>query len=201
MQRVMVMVLGLAVGVSGAASGLSQERVELPSAGIALTRPAGWHTATIAQVQANRERAKLSDPELQSALASRSALPLIVFSKYPEPHPALNPTVQITLRQGLRGSPNSLLAGALQTMKRGFADLQIIEPVRATQVSGLPASQVRVTYTLQTQTGAHARVVSRLWLVPRGSLMFLIGMSGGESEPDVCEAEFAAALKSITIER
>jgi hypothetical protein len=201
MQRVMVMVVGLAVGVSGAASSLSQERVELPSAGIALTRPAGWHTATIAQVQANRERAKLSDPEMQAALASRSALPLIVFSKYPEPHPALNPTVQITLRQGLRGSPNSLLAGALQTMKRGFADLQIIEPVRATQVSGLPASQVRVTYTLQTQTGAHARVVSRLWLVPRGSLMFLIGMSGGESEPDVCEAEFAAALKSITIER
>ena len=201
MQRVMVMVVGLAVGVSGAASGLSQERVELPSAGIAVTRPAGWHTATIAQVQANRERAKLSDPEMQAALASRSALPLIVFSKYPEPHPALNPTVQITLRQGLRGSPNSLLAGALQTMKRGFADLQIIEPVRATQVSGLPASQVRVTYTLQTQTGAHARVVSRLWLVPRGSLMFLIGMSGGESEPDVCEAEFAAALKSITIER
>ena len=201
MQRVMVMVVGLAVGVSGAASGLSQERVELPSAGIALTRPAGWHTATIAQVQANRERAKLSDPEMQAALASRSALPLIVFSKYPEPHPALNPTVQITLRQGLQGSPNRLLAGALQTMKRGFADLQIIEPVRATQVSGLPASQVRVTYTLQTQTGAHARVVSRLWLVPRGSLMFLIGMSGGESEPDVCEAEFAAALKSITIER
>jgi len=201
MQQVMVMVVGLAVGVSGAASGLSQERVELPSAGIALTRPAGWHTATIAQVQANRERAKLSDPEMQAALASRSALPLIVFSKYPEPHPALNPTVQITLRQGLRGSPNSLLAGALQTMKRGFADLQIIEPVRATQISGLPASQVRVTYTLQTQTGAHARVVSRLWLVPRGSLMFLIGMSGGESEPDVCEAEFAAALKSITIER
>jgi hypothetical protein len=201
MQRVMVMVLGLAVAISGDANGLSQERVELPSAGIALTRPAGWHTATIAQVQANRERAKLSDPEMQAALASRSALPLIVFSKYPEPHPALNPTVQITLRQGLRGSPNSLLAGALQTMKRGFADLQIIEPVRATQVSGLPASQVRVTYTLQTQTGAHARVVSRLWLVPRGSLMFLIGMSGGESEPDVCEAEFAAALKSITIER
>ena len=201
MRRMLVMVLGLAVGVSEAASGLSQERVELPSAGIALTRPAGWHTATIAQVQANRERTKLSDPEMQAALASRSALPLIVFTKYPEPHPALNPTIQITLRQGLRGSPVTLLAGALETMKKGFADLQIVEPVRAAQVSGLPASQVKVTYTLQTQTGARARVVSRLWLVPRGSLMFLIGMSGGESEPDVCEAEFAAALKSITIDQ
>jgi hypothetical protein len=30
--------------------------------------------------------------------------------------------------------------------------------------------------------------------------MFLIGMSGGESEPDVCEAEFAAVLKSIAID-
>jgi hypothetical protein len=39
------------------------------------------------------------------------------------------------------------------------------------------------------------------WLVPRGSTIFLIGMSGAADGTDVAEAEFAAALASIQIER
>src|SRR5829696_1268875 len=64
----------------------AQDRVENESAGIALDRPSGWQTATLAQVQNNRERTRLSDPELQAGLRTRSALPLIVFTKYAEPH-------------------------------------------------------------------------------------------------------------------
>jgi hypothetical protein len=193
--------LGLIVTASATTNALAQERVDLRSAGISLIRPAGWYTATEAQVQANREQTKLSDPELQAALATRSALPLIVFTKYQEPHTGLNPSIQITLRQGLAGTPVRLLTNALGTMRQAFADLQIIEPVRATEVGGLPASYVKVTYTLQTQAGGRGRVISRLWLVPRGSLMFLIGMSGDDNGPDVCDDEFATVLKSITIQQ
>ena len=201
MRTLIVTMLASAVGMIGNPNGMAQERVEHHSAGISLTRPAGWHTGTIAQVQSNRERAKLSDPELQAALRTRSALPLIVFTKYQEPHAGLNPSVQITLRQALRGTPVRLLSDALGTMRRAFADLTILKPVHDTAVAGLPAAHVRVTYTLQNRTGTQARVLSRLWLVPRGSLMFLIGMSGGESGPDVCEEEFAAVLKSIAIQQ
>jgi hypothetical protein len=178
----------------------AQDRVENSSAGLSLEPPAGWQTATAAEVQANRERVRLSDSDFQHALVTRSALPIVALMKYREPFEGLNPSVQITLRQALRGTPTELLSSALATMRRGFADLAIVRPVEATTVSGLPAAHVRVTYTLRTATKV-APVLSRLWLVPRGSLMFLIGMSGAQSGQDVCEAEFAAVIRSLRIEQ
>ena len=61
----------------------AQELVRHPTAGIELLRPAGWHDATLADVQANRARVRLSDPQLERALQTRSALPLLVFAKLP----------------------------------------------------------------------------------------------------------------------
>jgi hypothetical protein len=177
----------------------AQDRVENASAGVSLQRPPSWQTATAEAIQANRERVRLSDSAFQRALVTRSALPIIALMKYPEPFEGLNPSVQITLRQSLKGTPTQLLTGALLAMRRGFADLSIVGPVETTEISGLPAARVRVTYTLRTTTQSW-RVLSRIWLVPRGPLMFLIGMSGSESGPDVCESEFAAVLQSIRID-
>jgi hypothetical protein len=58
-----------------------------------------------------------------------------------------------------------------------------------------------VTYTLKTQAGESFPVRSRLWLVPRGTLMFLIGMSGALSGEDECDRECDEVLGSIAIER
>jgi hypothetical protein len=177
-----------------------QDRIEIASAGISLDRPSGWRTATTADVQANRERVRLSDADFQRALVARGALPIIALMKHPEPFAGLNPTVQVTLRPALKGTPTQLLNGALEAMRRGFADLAIVQPVEATSVAGLPAAHVRVTYTLRTAS-VSAPVLSRIWLIPRGSLMFLIGMSGTQSGPDVCESEFDDVLRSIKIDK
>src|SRR5687768_9627844 len=74
------------------------ERFENATAGIALSRPAGWQTASLQSVQDNRARVRLADPELQQALQTQARVPLCVFTKYPEPYPSLNPSIQITLR-------------------------------------------------------------------------------------------------------
>jgi hypothetical protein len=192
-----IFVLGIAL--SSSADG--QERFDSPTAGIALNRPAGWHTATLAQVQTNRERARLSDPEWQAALATRSAMPLIVFTKYAEPHAGLNPSVQVTLRPALAGTPGRLLSTAIEQMRHALFDFRIVSPVHPVQVGRWPAAQVEVTYTLKNQAGDSFGVRSRLWLVPRGPLMFLIGMSGAQTGADVCAEEFAAALDSIDIQK
>jgi hypothetical protein len=194
---VTIVISVIAIAFSSAAA--AQDRVEHPGAGIGINRPAAWHDATLAQVQANRERVRLPDPELQQALVTRSTLPLIVFTKYAEPHAGLNPSVQVTLRAALPGAPTQLLGSALEQMGRLFADFQIVSPVQSTQVGGWPAARVRATYTLRSNSGESFRVLSRLWLVPRGRLMFLIGMSGTERGGDVCEAEFADVLASMTI--
>ena len=179
----------------------AQELVRHATAGIELLRPAGWHDATLADVQANRARLRLSDPQLERALQTRSALPLLVFTKYREPHPGLNPSVQVTLRPALSGAPTQLLASALTTMRRAFPDLRILVPVQDTTVGGWPAAHVEATYTLRGQAGETFSVRSRLWLMPRGSLMFLIGMSGSATGEDGCDQEFAIVLGSIAIER
>jgi hypothetical protein len=188
-------------GIAAAPIGArAQQRVDYPAAGISLVPPAGWRAASMAQVQANRERTRLSDPEFQRALTTRSALPLFVFMKYEEPHAGVNPTVQVTLRQNLQGTPIQLLTGALGTMRRGFPDLELLEPVTSTTVPGLPAAKARLAYTLRTDT-ISARVLTRMWLVPRGSLMFLIGLAGPESGRDVSEQEFAEVFASLEIQQ
>jgi hypothetical protein len=189
----------IAVALSSAAG--AQERFENPAAGLALTPPSGWHAASLAQVQANRQKVRLSDPEWQAALETRSALPLVVFTKYAEPHIGLNPTVQITLRQSLRGTPTELLSGAIAQMGVAFPDFRITTPVHPATVAGRSGAHVRVSYTLKSKAGGSFPVLSRLWLVPRGPLMFLVGMSGTQDGADLCDAEFAAVLASLEIKQ
>jgi len=201
MTRVNRQLLSLFVcAISLPSSVAAQERVEHAAAGISLDRPAGWHSATLAQVQTNRERVRLSDAQLQDAMVNRSAMPVVVFMKYPEPHAGLNPSVQVTLRPALAGTPVQLLSGALETLRRAFADFRILLPVQRAMVAGRPAAHVRVTYTLHSRSGESFPVMSRMWLVPRGPVMFLIGMSGAQSGDDGCDAEFANVLASMDIQ-
>ena len=183
------------------ATGLAQERVRNTAAGIEITPPAGWHETSLAQVQANRENVRMADADLQRAIQTRSALPLLVFTKYPEPHEGLNPSIQITLRSALAGTPTDLLSIALQPMRRAFPDFRLVAPVHQTKVSGWPAAGMEATYTLRSKAGGAFPVRSRMWLVPRGRLMFLIGMSGSATGADVADAEFKAALDSIVIHK
>jgi len=73
--------------------------------------------------------------------------------------------------------------------------------VQGTQVGGWPAAHARTSYTLKNSRGQAFPVLSRMWLVPRGRLMFLIGMSGDQTGENVCEQEFAEVLESIRIQK
>ena len=179
------------------------ERLENATAGIALTKPPGWQIASLEAVQENRGRVRLADAELQQALQTRATAPLFVFTKHQEPYPALNPSIQITMRPSgsLAGmAPTALLKTAVTAMQRALPDFKYLTPIRATRVSGWPAATLRATYTLNTASGSHP-VVTRIWLVPRGAFMFLIGMSGPPDGPDVSEAEFTQTLASIEIQK
>ena len=182
----------------------SPQHFENATAGIRLTRPAGWHTASLQTVQENRERVRLSDAELQAAMQKFATAPLFVFMKYPEPHPSLNPSVQVTLRPSgpLAGStPTEIMAIAVAAMQKAFADFTLTTPIERTQVSGLPAAHMRARYTIRNTDGSVFNALSRLWVVPRGAFMFLIGMSGPLEGPDISESEFAAVLKTVSIQK
>jgi hypothetical protein len=54
--------------VGGATQASSPDRFENATARVSVTRPAGWQTASLQQVQANREGVRLADRELQEAI-------------------------------------------------------------------------------------------------------------------------------------
>jgi hypothetical protein len=199
--RIAIVVLTMIIGAP--AGSLAQERVENATAGISLVPPSGWHATSMQQVMRNREQVRLSDRQLEAGL-QRSTAPLFVFSKHPEPFATLNPTIHVVMRphpSSLPDSATAMLRIATATLQKAFSDFRFVEPIRDTQVSGMGAASMKATYTLRTADKREHRVLSRTWLVPRGSFMFLIGMSGATEGDDVCETEFAAALQSITIEK
>ena len=155
------------------------------------------------QVLENRSKVRLPDAELQAGL-QRAAAPLFAFAKYPEPYAGLNPTLQIVLRPSPGAATMSaatILAGAIETLQKLYPDFRFVEPIRNVAVSGMPAAYMRATYTLRTQQGNAHPILVRMWLVPRGAYMFLIGMSGPTEGADVSEREFATALASIEIQQ
>jgi len=179
-------------------------RFENATAGIALTRPAGWVTASLQTVQENRERLQLSDQDFQAAMQKAATAPLFVFMKHPEPHPSLNPSIQVTLRPlgQLAGlPPTELMRMVTGPMKTAFADFVIVTGISDAQVSGLAGAHMRAKYTLKNQDGAEFQVLARMWLVPRGSFLFIIGMSGPQEGPDVSESEFGETLASISMQK
>jgi len=189
---------------TGEAQTPTRERFGNATAGVSLVRPAGWHTASLQDIQANRERVRLPDRDLQLALAKRATAPLFVFTKHAEPYVGLNPSIQVTLRPlgDLAGSaPVSLLKIAVAQIQKAFPDFEYVTPVRTAQVSALPAAYTKARYTLKNSDGHTFKVLGRLWVVPRGAFMFIIGMSGPQTGPDLSEAEFAEALASIQIEK
>ena len=182
---------------------VAQERVGNATAGISIVPPPGWHVTSMQDVLRNRSQLRLPDAELEAGL-QRATAPLFAFSKYQEPYATLNPTVQVVLRPrptSLPTSATALLRIATLTLQKAFPDFAFVEPIQDAQVAGMSAAYMKATYSLTTANQRSLRVLTRTWVVPRGSFMFLIGMSGATVGDDVCETEFAAALKSISIEK
>ena len=189
---------------SARAQNATPQRFENATAGITVMRPAGWETASLQAVQENRERVQLSDAELQAAMQKAATAPLFVFLKHPEPNPDLNPSIQITLRPlgTLAGQPpTEIMKLAVGALQKALPDFTFVTEITDAQVSGLAGAHMRAKYTVMNREGASFKVLTRMWLVPRGAYMFMIGMSGPQEGPDVSEAEFAAALASITIQK
>jgi hypothetical protein len=201
------LVIGLVVTFCASfprAQNATAQRFENATAGISLVRPAGWQTASLQTVQENRERVQLSDAELQAAMQKAATAPLFVFLKHPEPNPDLNPSIQITLRPlgTLAGQPpTEIMKLAVNALQKALPDFTFVTAITDAQVSGLSGAHMRAKYTVMNRDGASFKVLTRMWLVPRGAYMFMIGMSGPQEGPDVSEAEFAAALASIAIQK
>lgn len=179
-----------------------ENRFHSPTVGLELTKPDSWVYMRADQIEENRSQIRLDDEEFERLLREQASLPLVAIAKYPEPHDSLNPTVQVGVRRAgdfASLTPVEILRGIVGQLQQAFSDFEFVVPVSETEVSGLAGARFVATYTLRRENGTFP-VKGRIWLVPRGAVHFMIGMSGSPEGEDMAEEEFERVLASIVIE-
>jgi hypothetical protein len=171
-------------------------------AGFSMTKPMNWNYLSPEMVKAASESTKWNDAELEKAIKENPNAPLVVITRYVEPYPTLNPSVAITMvNLPVEGMPpKDILNMSTEVLKRAYPDLTYVDEVQDANVGGIDGAYTKIKYTMAAGDQKFP-TLTRMWLVPRGKIMFTVGMSGPQDGPDVSEESFKEILSSIKIEQ
>ena len=194
--------IGLSIGVAVLTVGgaLAQNQYENKTLGVSVVKPDSWVFMTDAQNRDNLSRTQMADSDFQKLVVERSRAPIFVIAKYPEPHDDLNPSVKISVRPAGILTEDGLVAALtaiLQFVVSKVADDSVIGKVEKTEIDGFPAAVGEVMYTLGTQEGAAFPTKSRMWMVLKGELLFIIGVGMHQSATPEVESEVQSVIDSI----
>ncbi len=172
-------------------------------AGFSITKPMDWKYLSPEMAVAARQSVKLDDKELEKMIKENPNSPLVVLTRYQEPYPTLNPSVSVNMTpmpvQGI--SPKDFLNLMLtEGVQKMFPDMTYVDEVQDANIDGINAAYTKVKYTVAAGDKKFP-TMTRMWLVPRGKVMFTVGMSGPQDGPDVSEESFQEILKSIKFDQ
>ena len=191
------------VALAGAAKEApTGETVQIPTLGLSVFRPADWVTITADENARNIRSVQMDDPEFQELLARYANAPVFAIAKYPEPYADLNPSLKINVRP-LGGfakfAPEDILTAAIPTFTRAFNDVKVVEGPRPAQLSGRKAAYAKLSYTLRSNKLA-VPTISEIWIVPKGSIFFMIGAGTRTDEKNGSRAEIRQIMDRLRIE-
>ena len=180
----------------------SDEVFHHSGAGFSMTKPMEWRYLSPQMVKMASESTNWNDAELEKAIKENPNAPLVVITRYPEPYPTLNPSVAVTVvNLPVEGMPpKDILNMSTEVLKRAYPDLTYVDEVQDANVDGINGAYTKIKYTMAAG-GQKFPALTRMWLVPRGKIMFTVGMSGPQDGPDVSEEAFKEILSSIKIEQ
>ena len=172
-------------------------------AGFSITKPMAWKYLSPEMAVAARQSVKLDDQELEKMLKENPNAPLVVLTRYQEPYPTLNPSVSVNMTpmpvQGI--SPKDFLNLMLtEGVQKMFPDMTFVDDVQDSNIDGIKGAYTKVKYTM-VAGDLKFPTTTRMWLVPRGKVMFTVGMSGPQEGPDASEESFQEILKSIKFDK
>lgn len=183
-------------------SGGPAETVRFDSAGLAITKPAGWYLledAMFARTLRKLEGAAL-EKEIAAKIADGTAFPLVGFTKRPADYPGVNPTVQVRLIPRPSGaSALAFLGRALEPTLKKAEDPVITEPPVARTVNGVAGATARYQYTLRLKDGRAPRLETTLWLFPRGDRFLQLTGIASLAEEEPIRREVAAVLEGLEL--
>ena len=175
-----------------------------PTAGIQLTKPAGWNYLTAAQNMDNIKAMKLNDDEFHAAMKKYATAPLVAITKFAEPFEDVNPSFKINIKPygGLKGmSPQEIINFIVPQFETRFKDFVLDQPPTQVMVSGIKSAYARMNYTMVVSDGRSFPTTSELWIVPRGDYFFIIGAGTRQDEITGSREEIQRILKTVKIEQ
>ncbi len=174
------------------------------SVGLRVTKPESWTFAFTDKMEKKYSEGRLEDRELLALLRAKPNQPLVQINQYPEPFVGVNPSVLIMMQPlGTLSEkpPLELMMTLAQTLEKTYEDFVILEQVRDTEFHSHQAAEMLIRFSEETPQGPTRKKQSRMWLVPRGRLMFLIAMSGPQNGAMLPTDAFETIFQSIRVDR
>jgi hypothetical protein len=173
-----------------------------PGAGFSMTKPMNWKYLSPEMVQSASDSVKWNDVELEKMIKENPNAPLVVITRYQEPYPTLNPSVAVTMvNLPVAGMPpKDILNMSTEVLKRAYPDMTYVDEVQDANVDGINGAYTKIKYTMAAGN-RNFPTMTRMWLVPRGKIMFTVGMSGPQEGPDASDDTFKEILSSIKIDK
>ena len=199
-----IFVLAVAAICSSGALAAQADLFSSPKVGFEIAKPAEWHYATAAQNLENLKSIKLTDDEYRSLMLKYATEPLVVMTKYPNPHDDLNPTIRVNIKpyNDLKGIPSTQLMNMLlPQFRKMFKGFDLAQAPVDVDVSGTKSAYARMNYTIQALDGRAMPITSELWIVPHGDYYFLIGAGTRQDEKSGSRDEIAAIIATVKITR
>jgi len=169
------------------------------TAGIQVTKPAQWHFMGLDAVKENKDKIKLQDEKIDAAVKNSNA-PIIAIMKYPEPYDGINPSFQILVRPlgKLEGKTETeLWTLMLPGLEKAFKDFKLLKSAHEIELSDKKASEIEISYTLETQDGKKYKCQSKMILSLKGSFMYQFGMGFPQKAKKNDLDEIDSIVKSI----
>ena len=187
--------------IETSASKGSDEVFHHPGTGFSMIKPMGWSYLSPEMTLIARQSVKLDDQKLKKMIEENPNAPLVVITRYREPYPTLNPNVSVRVTkipvEGI--PPKDILHMLMGGVKRMFPDLTYVDEVQNVNVGDLNGAYTKIKYTVFAGDQKFPTLV-RMWLIPRGKIVFTIDMSSPQEGPDISEKTFKKILSSIKIE-
>ena len=174
------------------------------SVGLRVTKPEAWTFASTDKMGKKFSEGRLNDRELLVLLRAKPNQPLVQINQYPEPYVGVNPSVLIMMQPlGTLAEkpPRELMMTLAQTLEKTYEDFAILEQARDTEFHSHQAAEMLIRFSEETRQGVTRKKQSRMWLVPRGRLMFLIAMSGHQDGAMLPTDAFETIFRSIRIDK
>lgn len=181
----------------------ADEVVRDPVAGIEVIKPTSWSFLTAAQNLESFRQVPFKDRKIGEYAKKNARIPIIAFTKYPEPFDDVNLSLKINIQPAGSYSGKTgldILERMLPLIQKNMIDFEVLAGPEDASIDGLPAGYAKLAYSM-VFGGVSYDIVSELWTVPRGDFFFVIAAGHRADEKTGSGSELAAIVKTIKIDR